>query len=66
MAILIIIIITLQYIENEHRNSDKDETVRFSFLDQENGYIELDTVNMEQEASQGWRVEPHMEPLRVC
>ena len=67
MAILIIIIIiTLQYIENVYRNSNKDETVRFSFLDQENGYIELDTVSMEHEASQGWSVEPHKEPLRVC
>ena len=47
-------------------DSDKDETVRFSFLDQENGYIELDTVSMEQEASQGWEVVPHMKPLRVC
>ena len=61
-----IVIITLQYIENEHRNSSKDETVKFSFLEQENGYIELDTVNMEQEGSHGWRVVPHKEPLRVC
>ena len=47
-------------------NSVKDETVRFSFLDPVYGYIELDTVNMGQEASQGWSVEPHKEPLRVC
>ena len=51
MVILIIITITFQYIRIENPNSDKDETVRFSFLDQENGYIELDTVSMEQGAS---------------
>ena len=39
--------------------------IRFSFLNPVNGYIELDSVSMEQVVYRGWSIEPHKEPLRV-
>ena len=48
-----------------HPNAIIDEIIRFSFLDPVNGYIELDSIGMEEVASRGWSIEPHKEPLRV-
>ena len=39
--------------------------IRFSFLNPVNGYIELDSVSMEQVVYRGWSIEPYKEPLRV-
>ena len=47
-------------------NAEEDEVIRFTFLDPVNGYIELVLEDMDQVTSQGWNIEPHKEPLRVC
>ena len=39
--------------------------IRFSFPNPVNGYIELDSVSMEQVVYRRWSIEPHKEPLRV-
>ena len=51
--------------KDNHPNAIKDEIIRFSFLDPVNGYIELDTISMEQVVCRGWSIEPHKEPLIV-
>ena len=39
--------------------------IRFTFLDPVNGYIELVLEDMDHVITQGWNIDPHMEPLRV-
>ena len=44
----------------------KTRPLRFhSYMDPVNGYIELDTISMEQVVCGGWSIEPHKEPLIV-
>ena len=50
---------------HNHPTAIEDHIIRFRFLNPVNGYIELDSIGMEQVASRGWSIEPHKEPLRV-
>ena len=51
--------------EAQHSKDEKDEMIRFQFIDPVNGYIELD-MNIPQERSvKGWTLVPHKRPLRV-
>ena len=43
----------------------EDQVIRFTFLDPVNGYIELVLEDMDHVITQGWNIDPHMEPLRV-
>lgn len=55
----------IKYIAATYPNAVEDEIIRFSFLDPVNGYIELDTANMENVTCRGWHIEPHKEPLKL-
>ena len=49
----------------EHPNAKKDEMIRFSFLDTENGYIEMVMDAPQKYSNKGWKIIPHKEPLIV-
>ena len=52
----------LQYLNENYSDAERDEMIRFSFMDSMNGFIELD---LRSTFKNGWSIEPHMLPMRV-